>query len=576
MKPIFTRKRTPKSSVLYNIFPLFLLIILGAFNPIKAQQVCYEEVAGEPFSWNENGGSVITHDFYQPSTNYGFTLDIYKLDNSFNLNINGTLISNTELEFQSSGTTGISVEFVDGDQYESEAGVIWQMQGTAEHPLIRVAISPTGSVKVYGSKTSGGELFELKLKNGQSFNDVVWNATGGQNANHVIVTQSVQSTTVMDGYGYGRNTIPCPSAQNNEFTLPSGGGTTTFSILNNDTVGGSPATTSNTTLSTVGTWPTGITLNPDGTITVDNTVTDGYYTLTYQICTTENPIYCTTAIVGITIGDPCYEEVEGLPFSWAFNNASEAPSNPVIQTITQPGTDYGFTLDITYLDNSFNMTINGVQLATQEIEFSNSSPLVQNIRFQDGSYWNDGTIGNVWSIAGTTENPTIRVNISPAGVVTMYGSKVSGGPLYPLQLTNGNTFNAIPWNVNGSNTIIVSQNVNGPTGMTGRGYGRNITPCACYNDPTLNPNGGEPTKVGITLLQRAGSQNVNNWPMVREGGFIALESNTKGFIITRVAKADLGNITNPVEGMMVYDTTDKCLKIYSEGSWKCFDKPSCP
>jgi len=88
-----------------------------------------------------------------------------------------------------------------------------------------------------------------------------------------------------------------------------------------------------------------------------------------------------------------------------------------------------------------------------------------------------------------------------------------------------------------------------------------------------------PTKTGITALGRAGSEAANdNWPMVRNGGYLALESNTKPFVPTRVSTANLVNITNPVEGMMVYDTTENCLKIYvsSTVGWKCFNKKTCP
>lgn len=99
--------------------------------------------------------------------------------------------------------------------------------------------------------------------------------------------------------------------------------------------------------------------------------------------------------------------------------------------------------------------------------------------------------------------------------------------------------------------------------------------CVCYN-PAVKPGTGPDTKVGITLLQRAGSDDADQWPMVRKSGHIALESNTQGFVVSRIAKANLGNITNPQEGMMVYDTTDKCLKIYSDGAWRCFVNPGCP
>lgn len=88
-----------------------------------------------------------------------------------------------------------------------------------------------------------------------------------------------------------------------------------------------------------------------------------------------------------------------------------------------------------------------------------------------------------------------------------------------------------------------------------------------------------PTKTGITSQGRAGSETAtNNWPMVRNGGYLALESNTKPFIPTRVTTAGLAAITNPVEGMMVYDTTANCLKIYVSSSigWKCYNRKSCP
>ena len=97
---------------------------------------------------------------------------------------------------------------------------------------------------------------------------------------------------------------------------------------------------------------------------------------------------------------------------------------------------------------------------------------------------------------------------------------------------------------------------------------------ACY-DPAYTGGTTEDTKHGITLLQRAGADN-GNWPMIRKGAFTALESNSKGFVITRVATANLGLITTPQEGMMVYDTTVGCLKIYDGTKWSCFSTPACP
>ncbi|MDO5510106.1 MAG: hypothetical protein Q4F57_05370 [Weeksellaceae bacterium] len=108
----------------------------------------------------------------------------------------------------------------------------------------------------------------------------------------------------------------------------------------------------------------------------------------------------------------------------------------------------------------------------------------------------------------------------------------------------------------------------------------------CYKPATLDANSNNPTIVGITTLGRAGVDN-GNWPMVRKGGHIALESKTKGFVINRVAfnasNQPIGiDPANWVDGMAVYDTTNNCLKIYvkygendSRNAWNCFTQPTC-
>ncbi|MBS1572658.1 MAG: hypothetical protein JST62_09715, partial [Bacteroidetes bacterium] len=104
----------------------------------------------------------------------------------------------------------------------------------------------------------------------------------------------------------------------------------------------------------------------------------------------------------------------------------------------------------------------------------------------------------------------------------------------------------------------------------------------CYKPATLDAGNTYPTQQGITALGRAGANN-SNWPMVRQSAWTALESKEKGFVVNRVATtAALANITNPVEGMMVYDIEAKCLKVYTikEGdtnpAWWCMTTSACP
>jgi hypothetical protein len=103
-----------------------------------------------------------------------------------------------------------------------------------------------------------------------------------------------------------------------------------------------------------------------------------------------------------------------------------------------------------------------------------------------------------------------------------------------------------------------------------------------YKPAILDAGNTYPTQQGITALGRAGANN-SNWPMVRQSAWTALESKEKGFVVNRVATtAALANITNPVEGMMVYDIEAKCLKVYTikEGdtnpAWWCMTTSACP
>lgn len=101
-----------------------------------------------------------------------------------------------------------------------------------------------------------------------------------------------------------------------------------------------------------------------------------------------------------------------------------------------------------------------------------------------------------------------------------------------------------------------------------------IQKCVCYNNANTGAAGVD-TKFGITLLQKAGSNN-NNWPMSRKSAHTVLESNTEGFVLNRLTTAQVTAITSPQEGMIVYDITAKCLKIYDGTAWNCFNTPTCP
>ncbi|WP_225036575.1 G8 domain-containing protein [Winogradskyella sp. SM1960] len=229
-----------------------------------------------------------------------------------------------------------------------------------------------------------------------------------------------------------------------------------------------------------------LTLDPiTGGVSISSDATPGTYTLTYTLCENEvSPANCDTAVVTVLVENEtptliCTETVTGEAFNWSYGGSQ----SQISQTMTQPGVNGGFEFDIYELDNSFNMEINGVSLATHEIEFQSSGTSGINIEFEDGDEYETDT-QMIWQMDGTTDNPLIRVLISPSGEVSMYGSKTSGGQLFPLQFKQDfspvNSFNTISWNPTSNNTIIVTQNVQGPTLMDGYGSGLNIVPCDSY------------------------------------------------------------------------------------------------
>lgn len=108
----------------------------------------------------------------------------------------------------------------------------------------------------------------------------------------------------------------------------------------------------------------------------------------------------------------------------------------------------------------------------------------------------------------------------------------------------------------------------------------------CYK-PGITSGNVLQGKMGITSLGRAGANDADNWPMIRKGAWMVLESKTKGFVINRVPFDAMGNpvgiaASDFVEGMLVYDRTNNCLKIYTSTnggvnfSWRCIATQACP
>ncbi|WP_407499581.1 hypothetical protein [Elizabethkingia anophelis] len=168
---------------------------------------------------------------------------------------------------------------------------------------------------------------------------------------------------------------------------------------------------------------------------------------------------------------PCRQNINPISFDVSNGNGQTFPLPPI---------NFGFVFDIYRLDNSFILAINGTTITEQsELQFQGGQTLLRNISFSDGTVWGSNGIPEILNMTGTTDRPLIRVVINNDGIVSMFGSKTSGGVLQRLQLTGSNRFNRITWNRTGSNTVVASQGARvGRTFMSGLGTGKQTIPCA--------------------------------------------------------------------------------------------------
>lgn len=194
---------------------------------------CFNDIVGNGFSWVYNGpdkikppSDPVVKYIDQPVSDGGFVLDIYKLDNSFNMIINKEQLFKEEIEFQT-GSKAVNIRFKsDKVLYGSDnATAVLEVNkdekiDTSDRlnnptPVIRVVINQDGVATLYGKRQTEAlleelETFDTKTKLVAPLNKVDWIKTGaGAGINKIEVKQNVIGQTFMAGFGYGQQTKDC-------------------------------------------------------------------------------------------------------------------------------------------------------------------------------------------------------------------------------------------------------------------------------------------------------------------------------------------------------------------------------
>lgn len=91
----------------------------------------------------------------------------------------------------------------------------------------------------------------------------------------------------------------------------------------------------------------------------------------------------------------------------------------------------------------------------------------------------------------------------------------------------------------------------------------------CVVAPAASSTGVSSTNsvIGITT-----SSNPNaSWPMHVPNSFLTLDSQSSGFVITRVDPNKIPT-QDLVEGMLIFDIVENCLKLYNGTAWHCIER----
>ncbi|MFC6268944.1 Ig-like domain-containing protein [Frigoriflavimonas asaccharolytica] len=444
------------------------------------------------------------------------TLSYQWYSNTINTATGGMLISGATTATYTPSTSAVGTKYY----YSIVSGTCGSVTSTVSTVIVTSCISTAATCSNNGTfENSADDYMFFQIDPAQPSGATTYNVTATFGGNPATITLMNNSAATNINYGYGTYLK----------VLNGSLGSGDFTIIITPNNGGAAQ---NLTITNTGTCSTICLSNSTG-----NTITQYFY----------SPFSLT--------------EINGSAIIPKFDEGAS-------RKLTAVKVDYGITfngdVDITNT-NAASVTARFSQASDLTFDFAGfSAPVSQFVSIQNPTYpasqtFASGTttfpFNTTYSSSNTYTSTAnlanfIGVGSVPSSVTTFTGITIQGGggTLNSLSKTKASYFYKVEYTYD---CLLV-----------------------CYNDANKTAAGVD-TKHGITLLQKAGADS-GNWPMIRKSGFTALESNTKGFVITRATTTQISNIVSPQEGMMVYDTVAKCLKLYDGSNWSCFVTPTCP
>ena len=280
------------------------------------------------------------------------------------------------------------------------------------------------------------------------------------------------------------------------------GGIAIANVRSNDTVNFVAANSSNSSISQVGTWPTGITLNTTtGAISVAPGTPPGVYPVTYQLCNLMTPSTCVTVVDTITVL-AAIDAINDGPFYIPISTnstilATSAISNDTLDNIIVT------TANTNVMPNlSGPLTINANGIVTVA---ANILPGTYSITYQLCQA-NPSTGLNIVPSNCDSATLTVVVYQPPTATLSSLGTSCDSSITLSVTLTGSQ-----PWTI----TYTDGTTPTTITGITTSPYTFSVTPIQTltYSLTAVNDNYGNGVTAGTATINRKvwnGSTN-SNW-----------------------------------------------------------------
>lgn len=103
---------------------------------------------------------------------------------------------------------------------------------------------------------------------------------------------------------------------------------------------------------------------------------------------------------------------------------------------------------------------------------------------------------------------------------------------------------------------------------------------SCITYCTKPGTAGTALASSVGILTKGTEPSVTGWPETVPNGYLVLDAETKGMVVTHMTTDEINALT-PVEGMLVYDTEEQCVKLYrgtspgvqtTKTGWVCIER----